>query len=146
MEIWKDIPGYEGLYQASNLGQIRSLNRYVDNQQNGIGQRLVKGRILKPYLAGAGYMYVVISINQKKKKHLIHRLVMSSFVGESDLTVNHINEIKTDNRLSNLEYCTQMDNCNKGTRNVKLSDLQKRINNDNVKIRNKYGRWIKQNL
>ncbi|KAA6303154.1 MAG: hypothetical protein EZS26_000757 [Candidatus Ordinivivax streblomastigis] len=142
MENWKDIPGYEGLYQVSNLGKIRSLDRLVNNQQNGIAQRLIKGRVLKSYSGGAGYLYVTISINQIKKKYLVHRLVMLSFIGDKNLTVNHINEVKTDNRLINLEYCTQKDNCNKGTRNIKLSDLQKRINSENLRKRNNRGYYI----
>mgnify|MGYP001473383431 CR=1 FL=1 len=141
-EIWKDIPGYEDIYQASNKGRIRSLDRYVDNQPNGLAKRLVKGRILKTFLAGAGYEYVVLSVEQKKRKIAVHRLVMKAFRGKSNLTVNHINEVKTDNRLENLEYCTQKENCNKGTRNERLSEIKKIRYAEGKNKRDKLGRFI----
>ena len=95
-EIWKDIPNYEGLYQVSNLGRVRSLYN--------------KGRVLKPRKHRNGYQEVNLSKRKIIKTKLIHRLVMLVFIGESDLQVNHINGIKTDNRLENLEYCTSRDN------------------------------------
>jgi len=96
-EIWKDVPNYEGLYQVSNLGKVRSL-------------KFGKERVLKPYANGAGYYQVDPCKDGVKKKKSIHRLVMLAFVGESDLQVNHKNGIKTDNRLENLEYCTRSEN------------------------------------
>jgi len=96
-EIWKDVPGYEGLYQVSNLGRVKSL-------------KFGKERILKPGWNNSGYLFVVLCINGKNKISSVHRLVMLSFVRESGLHVNHKNGIKTDNRLKNLEYCTQFEN------------------------------------
>ena len=141
-EVWKDIPGYEGIYQASNTGKIRSLDRYVNNQANGKSKRLVKGRILKTFTAGAGYEYVVLSVNQNKKKIGAHRLVAQAFLGVSELTVNHINENKQDNRISNLEYCTQKENCNKGTRNKRLSKMKKKWHLQKRIERDELGRFI----
>ena len=96
-EIWKDVPGHEGLYQVSNLGRVKSL-------------RFGKERILKPTPDKDGYYQVDLWKGGEGKTNKIHRLVMLAFVGESDLEVNHINGIKTDNRLENLEYCTPSEN------------------------------------
>ena len=96
-EIWKDVPGHEGLYQVSNLGRVKSL-------------RFGKERILKPTPDKDGYYQVDLWKGGEGKTNKIHRLVMLAFFGESDLEVNHINGIKTDNRLENLEYCTPSEN------------------------------------
>jgi len=96
-EIWKDLPEYEGLYQVSNLGRVRSL-------------KFGRERILKPGLNGRGYYTVGLCRGGKGETYAIHRLVMLAFVGESDLHVNHKSGVKTDNRLENLEYCTRSEN------------------------------------
>jgi hypothetical protein len=84
-EIWKDVPSYEGLYQVSNLGRVKSL-------------KFGKEKILKSGTNTKGYFYVILC-NKNTQPFSIHRLVMRAFVGESDLQVNHKNGIKTDNRL-----------------------------------------------
>ena len=99
-EIWKDAPGYEGRYQVSNLGKVKSLNY----------NRTCKEVILKAGKDGRGYLRVVLRKDGNSITNTIHRLVMLAFVGESGLDVNHINGIKTDNRLENLEYCTRSEN------------------------------------
>jgi len=96
-EIWKDVPGYEGHYQVSNLGRVKSL-------------KWSKERILKPRLDRVGYYHVGLCEGGERKSNLVHRLVMLAFVGESDLQVNHKNGEKSDNRLENLEYCTSSEN------------------------------------
>ena len=93
MEIWKDIIGYEGLYQVSDFGNIKNK----------------KGLILKP-VCRKGYLSIGLYKNNIYKRFSIHRLVMLSFVGSSQLQVNHINGNKKDNRLCNLEYCTNSEN------------------------------------
>lgn len=119
-ETWKDVQGYEGLYQVSNLGRIRSLDRIV-NAKNG-SKQTKKSRILLQEITIHGYCRVRLFDNDGKAKHYaVHRIVMNAFVGESSCQVNHINEIKTDNRLENLEYCTAKENCNHGTRNDRIS-------------------------
>jgi hypothetical protein len=97
-EIFKDITGYEGIYQISNLGNVKRL--YKKNP-NGI--------ILKQLDNGAGYCYVGLSKNNKLKNHYIHRLVAQYFIDNPNnlQQVNHINGIKKDNRIENLEWCTQ---------------------------------------
>lgn len=118
-ETWKDVPGYAGLYQVSDLGRVRSLGREC-NSKNGSRQKK-KARVLTQEVTVHGYCRVRLFNSVGSAKHYaVHRLVMQAFVGLSDEEVNHINEIKTDNRLVNLEYCTHTSNCNHGTRNDRI--------------------------
>lgn len=98
-EIWKDIPGYEGLYRASNLGKVKSLKRETNKVWNRFQycNKPLKEKILKP--DGSKYLQVQLCKNKKITKYFIHRLVLLAFVGKSDLECNHKNGIKTDNRL-----------------------------------------------
>ena len=114
-ETWKDIKGYEGLYQVSNLGRIKSLERKVPN---GNGKyRLHKERILKGGLFTRGYLGVVLCKESKNVSRTIHQLVAESFLNHKpnghNLIVNHINFNKTDNRLENLEIISNRDNTNR---------------------------------
>lgn len=112
MEIWKDIVGYEGLYQVSNLGNVRSLDRI-----SPIGRK-VRGRVRRQTLNNRnGYCYVSLCKNGSAKNYSVHRLVAMAFVENPDgkNTVNHINEIKTDNRSVNLEWMSLPENLRYGT-------------------------------
>jgi hypothetical protein len=96
-EVWKDIPNCEE-YQVSNKGRVKSFK----------GK---KPRILKACPNSSGYPSVSICSNGSEKRQTVHRLVMISFYGESELPhINHINGVKTDNRLENLEYCSAKEN------------------------------------
>lgn len=119
-EIWKDIPNYEGIYQASNLGRIKSLGRI-----DALGHRL-KEKILKPLIRPIGYYQVALWKNSKVRFYLVHRLVWEAFNGQipENMQVNHINEIKTDNRLSNLNLMTAKENTNWGSRNERSAKKQ----------------------
>ena len=109
-EEWRDIKGYEGLYRVSNLGRIKSLER-IDAR--GCKR---KQKILKPQMLNNGYYQVLLSKNSIRKFYFVHRLVYEAFNGPipEGLQVNHINEIKADNRLSNLNLMTAKENLNWG--------------------------------
>lgn len=108
MEIWKDIPGYEGFYQASSKGQIKSLSRVV--RHNLGGDKIINERILNGYVNKYGYKRVELSKRGHSKQYSEHRLVALAFLGESDLTVNHIDGNKLNNNIENLEYLSIADN------------------------------------
>jgi hypothetical protein len=101
-EIWKDIPWYEWKYQASNLGRIKSLITKLKTQDN---VRILSRRKV-------WYLYTELYKNNIWKKYQVHRLVCLTFIPnpENKEQVNHINWIKDDNRLENLEWCTQSEN------------------------------------
>lgn len=107
-EVWKDIPGHEGVYQASCLGQIRSLDRVRRYNTYGSGQQ--KGIILKTFQA-RGYVRVSLSTSGKGKKHFVHRLVFQAFFPEISIDqINHVNGVKNDNRVVNLESVSSSEN------------------------------------
>ena len=116
-EIWKPIVGYEGFYEVSNIGRVRSLER-----KDCLG-RTVKERILKQTVTHDGYLIVGLYAGGKPKTLKVHRLVCEAFNDNRDEKpeVNHINEIKTDNRACNLEWCTRTGNNNHGTRNERAA-------------------------
>lgn len=109
-EIWKDVVGYEGKYQISSYGRIRSLNRKIVDQK-GIARKL-KGRILKPVKCTNGYLEAHFRIGGDSKWLLIHRLVATAFLSnpKKHPCVDHINTIRNDNRVENLRWCTHSDN------------------------------------
>lgn len=108
-EIWKDIPGYEGIYQASNLGRVKSLSRIYYHSVNK-KYREVKSQILKPQKNGSGYFHVRLRTVDTYKTRTIHQLIAITFFGHTPcgtkLVVDHINDIKEDNRADNLQIVT----------------------------------------
>lgn len=128
-EVWKDIDGFDGLYQISNHGRVKSLSKefLVSNQYCKTNNyRKTKERILKPQLDKHGYHRITLCKDGKKYLKQIHRLVALAFVSNPcDLPlVNHKNEIKTDNRSCNLEFCTSSYNQNYGTIKERISAAQ----------------------
>lgn len=127
-EIWKDIKEYEGLYQVSNLGNVKSLDRWGNKRK-----RLYKGKILTLKLpkstkrSNIGYLQAHLWKNGKGKYYSVHRLVWTTFNGDipKGLEVNHIDENKHNNRLDNLNLLTSKENKNWGTRNKRIADALK---------------------
>jgi len=98
-EVWATIKGYEGLYEVSNYGNVRSL-------------KFGKIKYLKPAKDGNGYNHVILCKNGQKKHFKVHRLVANAFIENPNNLpqINHINEVKTDNKASNLEWCDSKHN------------------------------------
>lgn len=107
-EVWKDVVGYEGLYQVSNLGNVKSLPKEWSTA-NG-GKRSHNGMILRPWTKRKGYKIVVFSKDGISKGKQIHQLVAESFLGHKPcghkLVIDHINDDPSDNRLENLQIVT----------------------------------------
>lgn len=109
-EEWRDIPDYKGLYQVSNLGRVRGLDRVVPCSR--WGSYTVKGRVLVTVRSGNGYRCVNLRKLGGLRKVHVHTLVAQCFIGErpDGYTTNHIDGDKTNNRADNLEYCTPQQN------------------------------------
>ena len=129
-EIWKPVRGYEGKYEVSNIGNVRSLDRYIENRynifngrfankkqiENGdfkVRKKFVKGRLLKPTKSNRGYLFVYID----GKNRTVHRLVADAFLSKGDLDlVEHLNHNKSDNRVDNLMWSDQSANVRRSVR------------------------------
>ena len=128
-EIWKDVIGYDGIYQVSNLGNVKSLNY----KRSGKEQVLKNGKNKK-----SGYFFVNLFKNKTIKNRNVHQLVAEAFLNHKpcgmDLVINHKNQIKTDNRVENLEIITQRENTNQ--KHLKSSSKYTGVSWDK-----KYNKW-----
>ena len=124
-EIWKDIKDFEGIYQVSSFGRIKSLQMYAN------GGYKKREKILKPCNNGNGYFIVYLRKDKKRYVKYIHRLVAEAFIFNPNnyKCINHKNEIKTDNKKENLEWCTYKYNNNYGKHNEKLSKSKRKLVN-----------------
>jgi hypothetical protein len=111
IEVWKNLPDYDGIYQVSNLGDVKSLGN----------NKTKKEKILKKHIGKDGYFRVKISKNTNNTVKLVHQLVAITFLGHKPdgtrIVVDHINNIKTDNRLENLQLITHRYNLSKDKKN-----------------------------
>ena len=151
-EIWKPIIGYEGFFEVSNLGRVKSLKREITGKNNILYK--CKERILKQRKSRkSDYRHISLTINCNILCRRIHRLVAHAFLDkiENKNVVNHINGIKHDNRVCNLEFCSDYENvhhairtgltpCNKGE-----SSLTSKLKNEDIfKIREMSKEGVKQ--
>lgn len=122
-EIYKDIIGYEGLYKVSNLGNVKSLDRYNVNCVGSI--RFLRGKVLSPVVNSTGYLQVLLSKESKIKARTTHQLVAEHFLNHTPcgfkLVVNHIDFNKTNNLSTNLEVVTSRANTNR--KHIKSSSI-----------------------
>ncbi len=131
MEVWKDIEGYEGFYQVSNLGRVRGLDRYVNDKR--YGKRFKKGTIFTPCRRKRGQQYLAVILTKDciAKTHSVHRLVAKAFIPNPDnkSQVNHLDEDPTNNRVDNLEWATSKENLNYNGRQQRIEQpKKKRVN------------------
>ena len=157
-EIWRDIPDYEGIYQVSNLGRIKSLDRYVKRGKSGFFK---EGQIQKLQNNGNGYLYKQLKHEGRHRNFYIHRLVLMVFIGErpDGMVICHKDGDTTNNNLNNLRYDTPLENnidqFRHGIEKGKLS------NDDVLKVRKMYkdgyktkeiseffnvGKWVVQRI
>ena len=124
-EIWKDISGYEGIYQVSNFGNIKSLERYFPSKNPKTPIAHVNEKILKLSANKKGYLSANLYKNGKMKNIQVHRLVAQAFIpNPNDFPqVNHKDENPSNNNVNNLEWCTRKYNCNYGRRNLKIGQF-----------------------
>ena len=114
IEEWRDVVGFEGLYQVSNLGRVKGLDRLVDTNINNVNRRIHKGKLLKPQFNNKGYKRVNLCKNGNKNFAFVHRLVAEAFIPNPNNypVVNHKDENPKNNCVENLEWCTQKYNMN----------------------------------
>lgn len=130
MEIWKSVVGYEGFYEVSSHGRIRTVSRRVENGLKNSGYRTVPPRVLKQKQKKNGYKEVSLCRDGVVKTCLVHRVVASAFLErkEGETAVNHKNLHKDDNRVENLEWCTYSYNSKHAADNgVLVSSIRKEI-------------------
>lgn len=147
-EIWKDIKNYEGLYKISNYGRVKSLGRYTEYQNCLSDDRIgIKSRVNEKILKGHlcyGYHYVGLTKNGKTKGFRVHRLVADAFIPNpnNNPIINHKDENRLNNHVSNLEWCDCKYNLNYGNSRKKLSESL--IKNRGVKVvqKNREGQVI----
>ena len=125
-EIWKDVVGYEGLYQVSNLGRVKRMSKLCVRRNNKF---MLKEKYMKNHYQKAGYLYTRLTKNEKSRNFFIHRLVATAFIPNPDNkpTVNHINGIHDDNNVNNLEWATYKENNIHAYKNGLKSQKNRRI-------------------
>ena len=129
-EIWRDVKGYEGLYQVSNLGRVKSLERFIKTRKNknGMNGYIHKQESIRiPTKDYKGYLRLNLYKEGKQKPFRVHRLVAQAFIPNPNNLpqVNHKDENKENNCITNLEWCTNEYNHNYGTRNKRVAEKQK---------------------
>lgn len=119
-EVWKDIKGYEGVYQVSNLGNVKSLNYGRTGIEHNLKQKI--------YGSGSGYYYVGLSMYGKVRMLRVHRLVAEAFIPNPQNLpqINHKDENHFNNNVDNLEWCDEVYNANYGTRKRRIAETRQK--------------------
>lgn len=135
-EEWLPVVNYEGFYEVSNLGSVRSLSRMTRGRWDSL--KLSKGRYLKPYLMNTGYLRVDLSKKGVTTSFAIHRLVGKAFIPliEGKNHINHIDNNRANNHVSNLEWCTPKENTAHASKQGRLGAI---LNNNSRKTHCKNG-------
>ena len=133
-EIWKDIAGYEGLYQISNFGRVRSFNRTRKNR--GGRTAVIQGRIVKPNIDRKGYLQFHLYSNSVRRRFYSHQLVAKAFIPNPNnySEINHKDENPKNNCVWNLEWCNHKYNMNYGTAIERAAKLKRIVQRNNPKI------------
>lgn len=126
METWRQIRGYEGIYDISSLGRVKSLRRREHSDKRGY--YVVQEKVLKPISNGKGYLGVILTKNGEHEHYYIHRLVAEAFIPnpKNYPQINHKNEDKSDNSCENLEWCTSLYNMNYGNTQERKAEFFKK--------------------
>ena len=125
-ESWKPVMGFEDLYEVSDKGRVRSLDRYVPTKGNAL--RLCRGRILRAGMRRQGYLQVVLVRDRARKNALVHRLVATAFLPCNDprrIHVNHIDHNRSNNEAANLEWVTPSENLRHAIRHERFGKLRR---------------------
>jgi len=146
-EEWKDIPNYNGVYKINNFGEIRRYSSYYKYDN-----RIPEYHIVKQHIHKSGYYRVTLSKNNKIKNYSVHRLVALTFIPNPNNLpqVNHKDEDKSNNSVSNLEWCSASYNCKYGTRTKRIAEKTKITNkgkhfSPNTEFKKGWNKLCKQN-
>lgn len=123
MELeWRPVVGYEGLYEVSSEGTVKSLDRFC-NARSGVAKQFIRGRVLTPIVNAQGYCRLNLCNEHGRKAVFLHRIVAEAFLPKPfwATQINHIDENKLNNSVDNLEWCDAKYNCNYGSHKQKLS-------------------------
>lgn len=126
MEEWRDIKGYEGLYQVSNFGRVKTLTKIIHSSKRS--DFVVKEKVLSTRPNNRGYIMVGLHKEKHFKLALVHRLVAQAFIPNPNNLpqVNHLDENKNNNCVNNLEWCTNKENHNYGTGHIRTAQKQRK--------------------
>ena len=125
---WKDVPGFEGLYEANEMGEVKSKDRVVSHGYSGTSRR--RGKVLKGYPDKDGYLKICLSKDGKQTFKAVHQVIAMTFLNHhtsgSKIQVNHINKNKADNSVENLELLTAKEHIAKDRKDWKMGEAQKK--------------------
>jgi len=130
MEEWKDVDGYEGIYQVSSMGNIRSLDRKITQFcHKNYFTRNMNGRTIKSKTQNSGYEIVWLSKNGNVRAFTVHRIALVAFTGFTPigLDINHIDGDKRNNKIENIEWCSKSENIKHSYKNLKRESTGKKV-------------------